>query len=421
MVKIGEVFWVASVSGVDSAVDDADELEGSMNSVASTATQAAEAQNEYADSAADAGDETERAGFLSGKLDVATGLLGSTLFFTAQRFGLAGTAATAYAGAVTVAGVASGAATKAIGLLGTVAGGITTALAWISGLGSSFLAWLAAGSAGALAFAGAIGFGLGVLGVWILQVTGALDAVRNFGAWVGNVLPGWVRDGLLQMLSLAVGPLAAFGGFITGFLEGGFDEGFRRAGQVINVFIGAWDRQIGRIVSVAEDGWNMLKQGWTDFKNWIFGIVDGIVDRIMAIPDAAAEAADAIPGSDLAGEAGRQAGGAVNWAAGGLGDLASGEVNIPTIQSGGMINEGGLAQVHRGEAVIPRPIVEAARGGRGGGGGTKRVEEGDVTYDVTVGDQSLDLSRVDRSTLRELARMIGNELGNNTGNLSGGK
>lgn len=423
MTKIGEVFWVASVQGADSATENAQELEGSMDSVASTATQAAEAQNQYGDSTADSAEATGRASFLTGKLNVMTGLLSSTLFFTSKQFNLAATAATAYSGAVSLAGLASAGATKAVALLGTAAGAIGSAFAWVSGVGSSFLAWLAAGSAGAIALAGAIGFGLGVLGVWILQVTGALDAVKNFGRWVGNVLPGWVRDGLLQMLSVAVGPLAAFGAFISGTVEGGFDEGFRRAREVVDIFLGAWDRQIGRVVSIGEDALTSLQEGWTSFKNWIFGIVDGIVDKILAIPDAAAEAADAIPGSDLAGEAGRQAGGVLSGAAETGGDIVGGGADLLGLQTGGIIAEGGVAEVHRGEAVIPRTIVEAARGGdrgpaRRGGGGEGDTE---VTYDIDIGDQTLDLSKLDRSTLRELSAMLNDELGNTTGNLTGGK
>lgn len=416
MVRIGEVFWVASVKGADDAADSADQLNDSMGSVAGAAIGAASAQDDYADSASEANEQTERGSFVTGALNVAQSLLGSTLFFTSQSFSVASVAATAYTGAMSLATTATSGLAAVVTYLG---GGLATATGYVSG----FVSWLAAGSAGALAFGAAVGLAIGTLGVWILEVTGALDAVRNFGAWVGNVLPGWVRDGLLQMLSLAVGPLSVFGGFIVGFVQGGFDEAFRKAGQVVDVFIGSWDRQIGRIVSVAEDGWTMLKQGWTDFKNWIFGVVDGIVDKIMAIPDAAAEAADSIPRSDIAGEAGRQAGGAASWAAGGLSDAASGEVNLPSLDSGGLVRHDGIAQVHKGEAVIPESIVQGAN--RDGGSRTARVPAGggdeETTYNIEIGDQTLDLSNVSRSTLRELAAMIDSEIGSSTGNLAGGR
>lgn len=416
MVRIGEVFWVASVKGGDEAADTADDLTDGMGSVAGAAVGAASAQEDYADSTSEANEQTSRSTFLTGALNVAQSLLGSTLFFTSQSFSVASVAAVAYSGAMTLATTA----TSGLAAVVTYVGG---ALSTAAGLVSGFVGWLAAGSAGALAFGAAIGLAIGTLGVWILSVTGALDAVRNFGAWVGNVLPGWVRDGLLQMLSLAVGPLAVFGGFISGFVEGGFDEGFRRARQVVDVFIGAWDRQIGRIVSVAEDGWNMLKQGWTDFKSWVFGIVDGIVDKIMAIPDAAAEAADSIPGSDLAGEAGRQAGGFVSSAADTGGDVVSGIGNAVGLDSGGTIQSDGIARVHKGEAVIPEPIVSAARKQEGSRGTPVSAGGGDeeTTYNIEIGDQTLDLSNVSRSTLRELAAMIDSEIGSSTGNLAGGR
>jgi len=335
MVKIGEVFWTASVKGGDEAADTADELGDSMGTVASSAVGAAAAQNEYGDAAA--------------------------------------------------------------------------------------------GSAGALAFAGAIGLAIGTLGVWILSVTGAMDAVRNFGAWVGNVLPGWVADGLLNMLSLAVGPLAAFGGFITGFVEGGFDEGFKRAREVIDVFIGSWRRNINRLVSIGEDGWTGLVSGWNDFKRTIMGGIDDVIGRLNSLMNKASEAADAVPGSDIAGDAASGAKGLYDRGASALGSL----------DSGGRIVTDGIAKVHKGEAVIPRTLVEAAKRGprrmgdmaekrisvEGGSSGSGGGESGpaEQNFDITIGDQSIDLSSVSRSTLRELASLIDSEIGGSTGNLAGGR
>lgn len=446
MVKIGEVFWVASVKGADTATEQADEIEDSMGSVASSATEAANAQNRYGEATSEAGERTGRLSFLTGGLNVAQSLLGSTLFFTAQSFGVAGTAATAYAGAMTVAAAASTGLTAAAAKLSGVVAAISGALAVASGKASGLIAWFMAGSAGALALAAGIGVAVGLMGVFALEITGVMDRVRNFGRTLGTELPGWARDGIINLISLFAGGLAIIGGFISGFVRGfisdfqrarengvgivgslwagitgGFRQGVNDALGVFNIFVGAWERQLARLKSASDAGWNRLQQGWTDLKDWIFGIVDGIVGKIMEIPDAAKEAASSIPGADLAGGAVGATGGVVGGATDVGGDLISGGRDLLGIQSGGVIQESGVAEVHRGEAVIPRRLVEAAErpaASGGDGSGDTTVEQ---TYDIDLGDQSLDLSTLDRSTLRVLARMIGEEMGTATGNVAGGK
>lgn len=118
------------------------------------------------------------------------------------------------------------------------------------------------------------------------------------------------------------------------------------------------------------------------------------------------------------------------------GNIVSGAANLVGLDSGGRILESGVAEVHKGEAVIPRPLVEAAEQGAnrvgnmardsvsvevnnqagGGGGGPSKVEN---SYQISVGDQSLDLSNLSRSDLRTLAALIGDQLGEDAGDLAG--
>lgn len=407
--QIGTIEYEARVTGVAEAKQDAADFASTQEDVASSSAEAAAAGSFLAGTLSDVGDETEDAGEEADRTSSKTRILTSALFFLgstavgtiAKVTGLTGAFALVKGAAGTLIGTLSGLTLS--GVLGSVSGAI-----------SGFVGWLAAGSAGALAFAGAIGFGLGVLGVWILKVTGALDAVSNFGQFVGNVLPGWVSDGILQMISLTAGPLAAFGAFITGTLEGGFDEGFRRAGQVVDIFIGAWQRQFDRAAAVVGDFKSDVVgffSGLLEDARRLGGRIAGTVERQLAgMGDAAASGArnafnSAVPDRvniPSISVAGRTFGG--------------GSINLPQLQVGGMVEGTGIAQVHKGEAVIPEPLVNAAQSGEGGGGGG-----GGVTIETLEFHMSgeFDPSNATRRDLQELARLLESIMGKDTNRRAG--
>jgi len=517
MVKVGEVFWVARVEGQGKASAAAQDLQDDMGDVAEQSTKAAAAQETVASTTGDAADSQDDAAGSTGVLTTAYSLLGSGLLFAANRTGLMTVATLAYSKAAGVAAAATTAWNIAQGgvggLLKKLGGLLGTASAYLSG----FVSWLLAGSAGAFAVAGAIGAAIGLLGVWILEVTGALDAIKGFGEWVGNQLPGFVRDGLLNVLSIVVGPLAVLGGLIVGFVEDGFSGAFDRAGQIVDIFIGSWARNIGRLGAIFDkgiqaviSGFNQFvtiaRNGFNSFFNWVLGgwnlvtnrlgglfngLITGFLNgfrRIQAIgtsafngfKEAATGAVEdiesfftgipdkiaSVPGeinsifSDLGeGLSNKfaQLWNAMIPAEVGLepvtlptvtidaGPLGSADVggqtifggvtfDLPQLQAGGLIEDPGIAEVHRGEAVLPEPITSAlqsgsgmvgqsaesrasAVGGTGGGGGGETTVENN--YDITLGDQSLDLSNLDRRTLKTLARLVGDELGDDTGNITG--
>jgi len=103
MVKLGEVFWVASVKGGDDAADTASGLQDNLEGVAESAVGAASAQNDYGGQVEENTKRTEEANRWTSKLDSSTGLLGSALFFAADMFGVAGVATTLYEGALALA------------------------------------------------------------------------------------------------------------------------------------------------------------------------------------------------------------------------------------------------------------------------------------------------------------------------------
>lgn len=259
---------------------------------------------------------------------------------------------------------------------GTVIGGIVPFLTGVA-------TWLAAGSAGALALAGAMGAAIGLFGVWILEVTGVLDAVRAFARWVGSNLPAAVTDGLLAVISIFAGFLAVLGGFVTGFvqgtMQGGFVEGIRQgvqqAGKVLDIFVGAWERTIARVTDLASGLGTAIGNVIGDAWNAV------IPARIQLDPVS-------IAGQQVFGGA---------------------SIDLPQLQQGGIIRQTGMFLGHAGEAVVPAR-ADPLPAGAGGGGGTA-VEIGSVR----IGDQSLDISNLTRSELRDvvdqLAKLLGDEVG----------
>lgn len=396
--------------------------------------------NRFAGTVETGGDNAGDAAQSVGVMDTATRLLGSTASFVAGSLGgLAGR----IVGITGVSAAASGALSTLTGWLsGLTLSGVVGS---VTGAISGFAGWLAAGSAGALAFAGAIGAGLGLLGVWVLEVTGALDAVKRFGAWVGNQLPGSVRDGLLQIISIVAGPLAALGGFIVGTLEGGFGEGVRRAREVIGIFVGAWKRNINRIVQVGQAGWNRIKQGVAGLRSRAISEVRNIQNFASnswsRITSGAQSMKQKVVGffGDIGTAATNQFRSGFNSVVPSSIDIPSvtigggtiagqdipsatiggGSISLPQLQTGGMIEESGAAVVHEGEAVVPEPIVSAAEsgGGGGGGGGDVTVEVGQIVLEVS--DPGFDPSDLSRSEIKDLADRISRALGQKTSSVAG--
>lgn len=354
------------------------------------------------------------------------------------------------------------------GFLLTALGKVAYAAGAVVGFLEGLVAMGGAAAAAGWALAVAIGAVIGLFGVWILKITGVLDWIGSLGEALGNSLPGWARDGLLAVLSIFTGFLAVLGAAVIGFIEGGFQGAWNKAKQVVMIFVGAWkrlfrgaavfvmrqltniknffagilnaginaakniaswfDTKISNVVSwvsgLETDFWNLVDavadffenvapQPLKDAFNWVvdkvndlIGLVEDLIDRLQGVADGVANAADAVPGSDLAGAAGRAGGDAVSWAAGGLGDAASGEVNLPSLQSGGTVRDSGIARVHAGEVVgEPGALLEAAgmSGGDSGSGGKTLIIKEQI---IEIGDQTLDISELGRAEMEELASLI---------------
>ena len=197
------------------------------------------------------------------------------------------------AGGFAVAGALAVAEVVLSSLASTLVGGAL--IGAVKSIASALVSFVS----GSLAAAAAFGALLGLLGVGILEKTGILDAVRNLGAAIGEALPAAVRDGMLAVLSLVLGPLAVIGaaisGFVKGFLEGGLSEGIsravERAKEALSIFTGAWDRILSGVGDIIGD---FIEQAF----NFGRKLIEEFVSGIMSMRDDVADAA-----GDIAGEA----------------------------------------------------------------------------------------------------------------------
>jgi len=155
--------------------------------------------------------------------------------------------------------------------------------------------------AGSTAAAVALGAFIGVLGVGILEITGVLDAVRNLGQTIGNSLPGWVRNGMLAVTSLFIGPLAVIGaaivGFVEGFLAGGLSEGIdrmvQRTKEMLGIFAQAWIDLINGAVEWGSNLINNVIQGISNrfdgLRNWAGNLTSTITDELAEMVNGASQ------------------------------------------------------------------------------------------------------------------------------------
>lgn len=403
MVQIGTIEYNAKVTGAGEAQSKTEELQRTQQGLAEASEESAASMNGFAGTVEGMAGESERAGRQTSVLDNSVRVFTSTLTFGAG-------AVASYVGKITgLSGVAAGAA-GAMGSLKAALSGLTLSgvVGSVVGAAKGFVGWLAAGSAGALAFAGAIGFGLGLLGTWVLKTTGALKAVKGFGTWVRNSLPAWVSDGILQMISLVATPLATFGAFIIGTFEGGFSQGIKRAKQVLGIFEGAWNRQLTRIGNIADRGWSRISTGAKNLKDDVVGYFSGLASGAASnfkagfnsvIPSTISIPSVTIGGGSIAGQDIPSA------------TIGGQNISLPRLRTGGTIEESGAAVVHEGEAVIPEPLVSAARtGGDGGGSNVTNIESVSVTIDAA----DFDPSNMSRRELESFADRVAKAIGKKT-------
>lgn len=385
MVTIGSLTWVAKVEGASQAQRKADNVADSMQEADEKASGLNSRLGTTGSRLKSGG---KRARSLGTRMTRLTGILG---LVTSGLFFLGGMATSAWAA---IGGLS--------GIVATLTGAFSTAVGLVSG----FISWLAAGSAGALAFAGALGAAVGLFVVWILHITGVMDWVRRLGQMIGGQLPAWARDGLIALIGIFAGPLAIIGGFINGFIEGtmkgglvqGIETGVARAKAVFDTLAGGIQRTVDRAATFVTEGLAGLGESAAEgFR----GTFNAIIPNQLNIPEIT------IGGGSVAGQDLPSA------------TIGGGHLDIPQLQTGGMIERTGVFLGHAGERVLN--TAEVSRTGSGGGpdpvGGGGGM---DIEISVEFGDQTLDLSNLTQADKEEIARLVAEETGREVESTIGG-
>lgn len=418
MVNLGSIYWTVQVANAAAAAEQANQVQQEMGQTAEKANQANQAVNQSSQSMDRFGNTAENARGSSSRLRGTLGLLSTALFFLGGSL-------------TTVLGIS----TSLTGVWATVAGVGSTVYGWLLAIGGylpslsaiwgglvgtvqGFVSWLAAGSAGALAFAGTLGALLGLLGVAVLEWTGVLDVVRNFGQYLGGVLPGVARDAMLALISIFAGPLAVIGGFIAGFVQGtlqgglvqGIAQGLASAREVMGVFAGAWSRLLTGAWDMVQGFLGRLSGVPGALRSFFSGLGTALGSRLRGAFNSIIPSRLSLPRITIGG--GTIAGVDVPSVT-----IGGGSIDLPQLNTGGLIDQGGLAMLHAGEAVVPADVTQNVFGG---GGGTPAPAGGGVTIQevsIEIGDQSLDLRDMTRTDLRRLAEELAPELGREVENI----
>lgn len=410
MAEVGTLTWVAEVQEVATSKREVETMSQGLEGAAEQARETDDALEQAGGSTENLGGQFGGLARQSGLLNGALGLVSSGLFLLLAQIGITQGQIGAFTGVVK----------RLTGWL-VGSGSLSGALSSLGGQLASFGGWLAIGSAGTLAFAGAIGVVLGLIGVWILKITGVLDKFGELGRRLNSELPGWARDAILALISIFAGGLAVLGGMIIGLMEGDLDQAIQNAKQIIMGFQGAWQR-------LADGIWSLLVDWKGDIVSLaaivgeemaaaVTGAVTGLWNSI--IPDSITLPAISVGGQTVSADIPY-----VGEVGGTLPQVSIGgdTLDLPQLATGGMVEQGGAAELHQGEMVLPadvsRDVISAIRRAGSGGGGettTLNIEQ----QIIEIGDQSLDLSELSRQQLETLADLIGEKQGDELSTIIG--
>jgi len=215
---------------------------------------------------------------------------------------------------------------------------------------------------------------------------------------------GMIKGAIQAVIDVILAPFKALlngGQAIAGIVGGAMDA----AKNAISGAVGAVSSAVGSVTGAITSGF----QGALDTVSGVASSIgDAASDAVGAAQDAAGAAADAAGGAvDTASNA---ASGAVDTVSSGLSSAG----DMVGLDSGGIVKKEGVAKIHKGEAVVPADVTkEVMREGTGQGGGQEIVVN---VGGIEVGDQSLDLSKLTRREMKELADMLAERLGDEVRN-----
>ena len=449
--KVGNVYWEAEVRGVGEAQEQGDDLRNSFDDVTGSFLGTAAAQEEATDATQDHTEATQESERWTERLNADTGLLSSSLTFLSSKFGIASAAATVYSGAVTVATGATtllnSAITATYALLAGPAGlaaGLFATIAAAGLLGSELLgltdvtpvvATETTSMSGAFAdMAYLIGGPLvGVLGAAFLALTGDFEGAKNMFI---NTSTEWAKAAARWAARVQLG-FAAFGQtVITGFRATveTMDFAWRAGLNGLLTFINTWTENVRDAIV---GGLNQAVQE-------AVGPLNSLIAKANQLPrvDIQPIGADFQVGATEERQTGRfstvrnesldsriarvRRQGRENVASVAAETRRQLEQFSPDTTGGDRRTRTGLGR----RAALPGEGGAAQRGTRRRrrGMGPGRAADGpssegpqEQNITVEIGDQSLNIKDLSRGEQRRLAKLIGDELGGSTQNLTGSK
>jgi archaellum component FlaC len=295
-----------------------------------------------------------------------------------------------------IGGALSGGTLGAIGskISGAIAGGIGGGS--ISGAITSALSAISATTLAAIG-AGIVA-GLGI--VTAFEKLGILDFFAGLGDSIRNILGGSIVDMVRAVLAPLTAFLAIVGGFATGFARNinkgiipAIKAGFATAGEGLSQLGSSIAGYLADLQNVAKFVGTKLAGAFTGVKSIagdILSIINKIISKVKSAPSSVSsfgsDAISSLPGSNIAGDI-----------VGGVQGLA------PNLDVGGTIKSDGIANVHKGEVVVPADNVGSS--------------SESVSKEVTVNNprfefnNSQGLDNMSRTEKRNLARKLADDLG----------
>jgi hypothetical protein len=296
-------------------------------------------------------------------------------------------------GLSTIGGALTGGSLGALG--SKIVGGITGAIGGgsISGAITSALSAISATTLAAIG-AGIIS-GLGI--VTAFEKLGILDFFAGLGDSIRNILGGSIVDMVRAVLAPLTAFLAIVGGFATGFARNinkgiipAIKAGFATAAEGLSQLGSSIAGYLTDLQNVAKFVGTKLAGAFNGVKSIagdILATINKIISKVKSAPSSVSsfgsDAIGSLPGSNIAG------------------DIAGA---IPSLDVGGTIESDGIAEVHKGEVVVPSDNV-----------GSSSSES--VSKEITVNNprfefnNSQGLDNMSRTEKRDLARKLADDLG----------
>lgn len=224
---------------------------------------------------------------------------------------------------------------------------------------------------------------ISAVGTFISILVSVITTIISVGATIASVVAGIIAT--LNPITLVILAIIA----------------------VIIALYAAWETNFLGIRDIINKAVDTMRSKFQSFVDWLSGIPAKIKGFFSGLGESLANGVKTAFNGILPDEVGLPTVEVAGQSFGG------GSIDLPELDTGGYIEETGIAKVHKGESVVPADVTKEVTNNTSN-------ESGDsVTVNVggiEVGDQSLDLSNMSRSDLKQLADLLADKLGDEVRN-----